>query len=219
MPSSPTTCRPLSERSDVPISAPGVRVCRRTRLAWGPVVVENRSHERRRLRQADTGHLPSRPSSTRRTTRWCERASWSWTTRTATGSRWASSSWRQPVAARSRSCRWHPNGETGGLRNALAIGAAKAVLVSDPLLAGSDALGTAKVLAAVIRRLEAGPGARRHRVDRRLHGHHAGPGRRAAGLAVCQLRQSTSRSPTACSRSGARPRPATTRSPARSRLS
>ena len=47
-----------------------------------------------------------------------------------------------------------PDGETGGLRNALAIGAAKAVLVSDPVLAGSDALGTAKVLAAVIRRLE-----------------------------------------------------------------
>ena len=47
-----------------------------------------------------------------------------------------------------------PNSETGGLRNALAIGAAKAVLVSDPVLAGSDALGTAKVLAAVLRRLE-----------------------------------------------------------------
>jgi electron transfer flavoprotein beta subunit len=47
-----------------------------------------------------------------------------------------------------------PNGETSGLRNALAIGAAKAVLVSDAALAGSDALGTAKVLAAAIRRLE-----------------------------------------------------------------
>jgi electron transfer flavoprotein beta subunit len=46
-----------------------------------------------------------------------------------------------------------PDGETSGLRNALAIGAAKAVLVSDPALAGSDALGTAKVLAAAIRRL------------------------------------------------------------------
>jgi len=45
-----------------------------------------------------------------------------------------------------------PNGETNGLRNALAMGAAKAVLVSDPALAGSDALGTAKVLAAAIRR-------------------------------------------------------------------
>jgi electron transfer flavoprotein beta subunit len=47
-----------------------------------------------------------------------------------------------------------PNSETSGLRNALAIGAARAVLVSDPLLAGSDALGTAKVLAAALRRLE-----------------------------------------------------------------
>ncbi len=46
-----------------------------------------------------------------------------------------------------------PNGERSGLRNALAVGAAKAILVSDPVLAGSDALGTAKVLAAAIRRL------------------------------------------------------------------
>ncbi|MGA2528701.1 MAG: electron transfer flavoprotein subunit beta/FixA family protein [Acidimicrobiales bacterium] len=47
-----------------------------------------------------------------------------------------------------------PNRETSGLRNALAIGAARAVLVSDPVLAGSDALGTAKVLAAALRRIE-----------------------------------------------------------------
>jgi electron transfer flavoprotein beta subunit len=46
-----------------------------------------------------------------------------------------------------------PNNETSGLRNALAIGATSAVLVSDPLLSGSDALGTAKVMAAVVRRL------------------------------------------------------------------
>lgn len=45
-----------------------------------------------------------------------------------------------------------PEGETAGLRTALAMGAAKAVLVSDPALAGSDALSTAKVLAAVVRR-------------------------------------------------------------------
>jgi electron transfer flavoprotein beta subunit len=48
-----------------------------------------------------------------------------------------------------------PNRETNGLRTALAIGASSAVVVSDPLLAGSDALGTAKVLAAVIGRLGA----------------------------------------------------------------
>src|SRR5271165_803063 len=47
-----------------------------------------------------------------------------------------------------------PNNETSGLRTALAMGAAKAILVSDPALAGSDALATAKVLAAAIRRAE-----------------------------------------------------------------
>ncbi len=48
-----------------------------------------------------------------------------------------------------------PDGETQGLRTALAMGAARAVLVSDPLLSGLDALGTAKVLAAMVRRLDA----------------------------------------------------------------
>jgi electron transfer flavoprotein beta subunit len=46
-----------------------------------------------------------------------------------------------------------PNNEVAGLREALAMGAAKAVLVSDPALQGSDALTTAKVLAAAINRL------------------------------------------------------------------
>jgi len=45
-----------------------------------------------------------------------------------------------------------PNSETSGLRTALAMGAAKAVLVSDDALAGSDALGTSKVLAKAIER-------------------------------------------------------------------
>jgi len=45
-----------------------------------------------------------------------------------------------------------PNQETSGLRTALAMGAARAVLVSDDALAGSDALSTAKVLAAVVER-------------------------------------------------------------------
>ena len=43
-----------------------------------------------------------------------------------------------------------PNGETSGMRTALAMGAAKGLLVSDPALAGSDALTTAKILAAAI---------------------------------------------------------------------
>ena len=46
-----------------------------------------------------------------------------------------------------------PNDETSGLRTALAMGAAKAVLVSDPALSGADALTTAKLLAAATKRL------------------------------------------------------------------
>ena len=46
-----------------------------------------------------------------------------------------------------------PNNEVSGLRTALAMGAAKGILVSDPSLQGSDALTTAKVLAAAIGRL------------------------------------------------------------------
>ncbi|MCP5029456.1 MAG: electron transfer flavoprotein subunit beta/FixA family protein [Actinomycetia bacterium] len=45
-----------------------------------------------------------------------------------------------------------PNSEVGGLRTALAMGAASAVLVSDPALQGTDALGTARVLAAAIQK-------------------------------------------------------------------
>jgi electron transfer flavoprotein beta subunit len=46
-----------------------------------------------------------------------------------------------------------PNNEVSGLRTALAMGAHKAVLVSDDALKGSDALSTAKVLAAAIKRV------------------------------------------------------------------
>src|SRR5262249_19068371 len=45
-----------------------------------------------------------------------------------------------------------PNNENAGLRTAPAMGAAKAILVSDPALEGSDALGTAKVLAKSVER-------------------------------------------------------------------
>ncbi|MCU1452392.1 MAG: Electron transfer flavoprotein alpha/beta-subunit, partial [Acidimicrobiales bacterium] len=48
-----------------------------------------------------------------------------------------------------------PNNEVSGLRTALAMGAAKAILVSDDGLKGAGALDTAKVLAAAIRRVEA----------------------------------------------------------------
>jgi electron transfer flavoprotein beta subunit len=47
-----------------------------------------------------------------------------------------------------------PNSEVSGLRTALAMGAAKAILVSDRALQGSDALATAKVLGAAIQRAE-----------------------------------------------------------------
>jgi electron transfer flavoprotein beta subunit len=47
-----------------------------------------------------------------------------------------------------------PRGEISGIRTALAMGADRAILVSDDVLAGSDALGTARVLAAAIRRAE-----------------------------------------------------------------
>ncbi len=47
-----------------------------------------------------------------------------------------------------------PNNEMSGLRTALAMGAESAVLVSDDSLAGSDALSTAKVLAAAINSCE-----------------------------------------------------------------
>ena len=45
-----------------------------------------------------------------------------------------------------------PNGEVSGMREGLAMGAAKGVLVSDPALKGSDALTTAKVLAKAVAR-------------------------------------------------------------------
>jgi electron transfer flavoprotein beta subunit len=47
-----------------------------------------------------------------------------------------------------------PNSEVSGLRTALAMGAASAILVSDDSLKGADALTTAKVLAAAIKRVE-----------------------------------------------------------------
>ena len=45
-----------------------------------------------------------------------------------------------------------PNNEVSGLRTALAMGAAKAILISDPALEGSDALSTSKVIAKSVER-------------------------------------------------------------------
>jgi electron transfer flavoprotein beta subunit len=46
-----------------------------------------------------------------------------------------------------------PGGETAGLRAALAMGVDKALIVSDAALGGTDALSTAKVLAAALARV------------------------------------------------------------------
>lgn len=45
-----------------------------------------------------------------------------------------------------------PSGNMQGIRQALAMGADQAVLITDPALVGSGALGTARVLAAAIKR-------------------------------------------------------------------
>ena len=74
-------------------------------------------------------------------------------TPTPTASRWPSS-WPTGAGNEVTLVSMAPDGETSGLRTALAMGAAKAILVSDPALAGSDALGTAKVLAAAIDRAQ-----------------------------------------------------------------
>ncbi len=78
-------------------------------------------------------------------------ASSSWTTPTTTGSRWPCS-WPSGEGDEVTLVSMAPGGETSGLRTGLAMGAARAILVSDDALAGSDALGTAKVLAAAIER-------------------------------------------------------------------
>jgi electron transfer flavoprotein beta subunit len=48
-----------------------------------------------------------------------------------------------------------PNDEQNGLRTGLAMGAERAVLVSDPALSGADALTTAKILAKAVERVGA----------------------------------------------------------------
>jgi electron transfer flavoprotein beta subunit len=46
-----------------------------------------------------------------------------------------------------------PNEEQNGLRQGLAMGAARAVLISDPALGGADALTTAKIIAKAVERV------------------------------------------------------------------
>ena len=82
-----------------------------------------------------------------------------------------------------------PNNETGGLRTALAMGAAKAILISRR---GPLGRRRPRHRQGAGRRHQAGrarPGARRHGVERRLHGHRPGADRRPARPPVDHLRQ------------------------------
>ena len=105
-----------------------------------------------------------------------------------------------------------PGGETSGLRTGLAMGAAKAILVSDDALAGSDALGTAKVLAAAIGRANPDLVVMATESTDGYTGTLPGAGGRAAW--ACRRSPSPRRSPSTAtpSRWSARPRRATTRS-------
>ena len=82
-----------------------------------------------------------------------------------------------------------PNSETSGLRTALAMGAAKAVLVSDDALKGAGALDTAKVLAAAIKRTEFDLVLAATESSRRIHRNGARADRRGARTSVGHVRQ------------------------------
>ena len=145
-------------------------------------------HERRRLCQADprSGRPgrwtpPPTPSSAR--------ASSSSTTPTPTASRWPSSWPTRRGGDEVILVSMAPNGETSGLRTALAMGAGRAILVSDDALAGSDALGTAKVLAAAIKRAEPDLVLAATESTDGYTGTTPGPGGRAARPALGHLRQ------------------------------
>ena len=78
-----------------------------------------------------------------------------------------------------------PDVAVAAVQRALAMGAARGVLVTDDALRGADTLVTARVLAAAIRSLGADrPRRRRGGVDRRLHGHAAD--HRGASCSACR---------------------------------
>ena len=82
-----------------------------------------------------------------------------------------------------------PGGETSGLRTGLAMGAAKAILISDDALAGQRRAGHGQGAGRRHRAGQPRPGRDGDRVDRRLHRHAAGAGGRAHGAAVGHVRQ------------------------------
>ena len=84
--------------------------------------------------------------------------------------------------------------DVAGLRNALAMGATKAVIVSDDSLRGSDALSHREGARQGHHSRELRSCARRHRVVRRLHRHDAGAARRTPRTPVHHLRQGRRRS-------------------------
>ena len=106
-----------------------------------------------------------------------------------------------------------PNGEVSGLRTALAMGAASAILVSDDALHGADALTTAKVLAKCVERAgERGPRHHRDGGDRRLHRNDPRADRPSSSTGRRSRSPRRSRSRTPRRRCSARPRRATTSS-------
>ena len=121
----------------------------------------------------------------------------------------------RPGAARSPSSPWLPAARPRACAPPWPWARPRPSSISDDALAGTDALGHGQGAGRGHQAGRARPGRRGHRVDRRLHRHHAGPGGRAAGPALGDLRQGDRRSTATRSRSSARPRPATTRSSAR----
>ena len=142
----------------------------------------------RGLDQAGAGHLVRAHSARSRTGRWTGNRSTPSSTRSTPGE------WRRPcsssrsTAARSPSSRWVRTRATDALRKALAMGADKAVHITDDGLAGSCALQTSAALAAAIRPLGGRPGDHRQRVHRRPHRVDPVDAGRAARSAADHLR-------------------------------
>ena len=108
-----------------------------------------------------------------------------------------------------------PNSETSGLRTALAMGAAKAILISDDALSGAGALDTAKVLAAAIKRPSptwCSPPPSRATATRAPSRSRSPP---SSGLPSITFAKEIHIEGDSRQASSARPRRATTRSPAR----
>ena len=98
------------------------------------------------------------------------------------------------------------------IRKALAMGADRGVLVSDDALAGSDAIGTARVLAAALQEDRLRPGALRQRRRRLLWRRRPQRRRRIPGHAAALLRQQAGYRRREPRRFSGRPSSATTRS-------